>query len=451
MENRASSLEKRFSFLLENREKKSKLRRLTGLGAGMVDFSSNSYLSLSDQPTIRKNYLSLLETYGTTSLQAKSLSLIGSGGSRLLDGNSDFAETLEYTIAEFHGGPAALLFNSGFDANVGLFSSVPQPGDIIVYDELIHASVHDGMRLSRATEKVGFRHNSVFESLEDQTSSTKSLDAVLEHLTSGGAREDVLLGKRNVFVAIEGIYSMDGDTSPLKDIFTCVEARLPRGNGYIIIDEAHSTGVLGDQGRGLVCELGLEDKIFARVHTFGKAMGCSGAAVISSQTTRLYLINYARSLIYTTAMPFLSLASIRIAYEFLSRGYAESLLGHLKELVDYTFQSLLALCANSDTGILRVEKRRSWSPIIPIFTTEPRSLAKYCQEQGFMVRPIVAPTVPLGTERVRVCLHVANTTYQIDGLLEAIKHWVQENSGTFSHASHDERRNLCSLDVKPKL
>lgn len=256
---------------LKDRESRSQLRRLTTPPAENVDFSSNSYLSLSQVPEVRKAYHSLIQNH------ASPPPFLGSGGSRLLDGNSALAETLERDIAAFHGAPAGLLFNSGFDANVGLFSCVPQPGDVIVYDELIHASAHDGMRLSRAGRKIPFRHNTVYK---ETLSGTKSLDVVLSELD-----QKVIDGKKSVFVAVEGVYSMDGDIAPLRQIVDCVKHRLPRGNGYLFVDEAHSTGIFGDSGRGLVSELGLEHDIFARLNTFGKAMSSFGGMPLSPMST----------------------------------------------------------------------------------------------------------------------------------------------------------------------
>ncbi|KAI1639229.1 pyridoxal phosphate-dependent transferase [Biscogniauxia mediterranea] len=258
---------------LAARKSRSQLRSLTSFPASNADFSSNAYLSLSLIPELRRAYLSYLEAHA--SLSSPSPPLLGSGGSRLLDGNSQFVSELEKEIAAFHSAPSGLLFNSGFDANVGLFSCVPQTGDIIVYDELIHASVHDGMKLSRASRKLPFNHNSVID--QPSTSGTiKSLDELLLELSGGEAGREVRDGKINVFIAIEGVYSMDGDVAPLKEIVASVRHRLPRGNGYIIIDEAHSTGIFGKQGRGLACELGVEDDMFIRLHTFGKAMSSSG-------------------------------------------------------------------------------------------------------------------------------------------------------------------------------
>ena len=268
------SLEDKLAARLSSRRSRSLLRQLTTAPDSNIDFSSNSYLSLPLVPEVRQAYLSAIEQYASA---APPVPLFGSGGSRLLDGNTSPAESLERDIADFHNAPAGLLFNSGFDANVGLFSCVPQPGDIIVYDELIHASVHDGMRLSRAGKRLPFKHNCVEETSSDgSVTGLKSLAGVLLEILRGESGEEVKDGKKSVFVAVEGVYSMDGDVAALEELVACVERLLPKGNGHIIVDEAHSTGLFGKQGRGLVCELGLEDRVFARLHTFGKAMGSFG-------------------------------------------------------------------------------------------------------------------------------------------------------------------------------
>lgn len=269
-------LEEKLESRLKDREARSQLRRLSTFPATSVDFSSNSYLSLSSIPELRKAYLDYLEQLA--SAPPTSRSLFGSGGSRLLDGNSTLAETLESEIADFHDAPAGLLFNSGFDANVGLLSCVPQPGDIIVYDELIHASAHDGMRMSRAGQRTAFRHNTILPGDDEipAAGGLQSLSQVLATLTSGDGGREARDGLKTVFVVVEAVYSMDGDVAPLRDIVSCMRQHLPRGNGRLIVDEAHSTGLFGTGGRGLVNELGLEGDVFARLHTFGKAMGSSG-------------------------------------------------------------------------------------------------------------------------------------------------------------------------------
>ncbi|GKT51210.1 putative 8-amino-7-oxononanoate synthase [Colletotrichum spaethianum] len=426
-------LDKVFAALLARRESKNQLRRLTLVPAGSADFSSNAYLSLSTHPDVQRRYLARIKAHLKPSKTPSnvdddgsrdSTALLGSGGSRLLDGNVSLAESLERDIAAFHRAPAGLLFNSGFDANVGLFSCVPQPGDIIVYDELIHASVHDGMKLSRAGKKVAFAHNTVEPT--DAQKWPQSLSEVLSRLTDGDEGRQVREGSKRVFVAVEGVYSMDGDVAPLREVVECVERHLPRGNGLLVVDEAHSTGLLGERGRGLVCELGLEDRVWARIHTFGKALSCSGAVVLCSHVTRSYLINYARSLIYTTAMPFTSLASIQTAYDFIRDGHSDDLLRHLWLLINQTNELLLTLLDRHrpETALMHLASGKPKSPIIPLFTSKPRGLAQYCQQRGFMIRPIVAPTVPVGSERVRICLHAGNTFDELEGLVSAIEGWL---------------------------
>jgi 8-amino-7-oxononanoate synthase len=183
---------------------------------------------------------------------------LASTGSRLLDGNSEYAETLEKDIASFHGAEAGLLTNSGFDANVSIFAFLPSEADIIVYDELIHASVHDGMRQSRAQAQLSFKHNN----LED-------LRKVLEPLSK-------LPASRSIFIAVETVYSMDGDLAPLREIVDLVDVLFHQKNAYLIVDEAHATGCYGPNGSGRVCELGLEKKVPIRLHTFGKALAANG-------------------------------------------------------------------------------------------------------------------------------------------------------------------------------
>lgn len=268
----------------------------------MIDFSSNDFLSLSTSPILRSAYLEELNQHPAFRL--------GSTGSRLLDGNSPYAETLENTIASFHNAEAALLFNSGFDANEGFFACVPQPGDVVIFDEFVHASAREGIKLSRASKSIPFRHCDV-----------EDLRKVIAEVKRGNW--EVREGRRSVFVAVESLYSMDGDLAPLGEIVELVESELG-GNGLLVVDEAHSTGIYGEEGRGVVCEKGLEQRVFARLHTFGKALACNGAAILCSKLTREYLINYARPLIYTTAMSFPSLAAIKVVYSLMREGRTEA-------------------------------------------------------------------------------------------------------------------------------
>ena len=256
----ASTLEKQLTAALRSREARHIRRSLPpSADTVLVDFSSNDYLSLSKSSELRARFL---EKLGSAE------QILGSGGSRLLINGSAHVDLEDRLRVFFDPRPApaqldALLFNSGFDANVGLFACVPQAGDFIVYDEYIHASVHDGMKISRA-RSIPFKHNSIGD-----------LEKILVGLKIGrpGLEEG---GGGSVFIAVESLYSMDGTVSPLDDIVRLAEAVFPRRNAYVSVDEAHSTGVYGLNGRGLVNMLGLQGRVFARLHTFGKALAGTG-------------------------------------------------------------------------------------------------------------------------------------------------------------------------------
>ncbi|CAN9295880.1 unnamed protein product [Alternaria alternata] len=372
-------LQSKLRDLLDRRRTNSTLRNLTLPVLDQTDFSSNDFLSLSTSPELKSSYLQ--------ELQRTSLPL-GSGGSRLLDGNSIYAEQLEQEIACFHGAESGLFFNSGFDANAGFFASVPQPGDVIVYDELVHASVHDGMRLSRAAKVVAFEHNSV-----------SALKQVLLGLLTeqDGVRE----GRCNVFVALESIYSMDGDVCPLKQMVEVVEEVLGHERGYIVMDEAHSTGVLGPE-----------------------------AILLGSETLRHYLINYARPLIYTTFLSYPSLALIRSSYRLLRSGQSVGLQAHLQSLTQHLYTSLSRLQRLSDMAhrVLTIPSACPRSPIFAVQLAKPKVLASFLQSHSMMVRAVVPPTVPVGTARVRICLHAGNTFADLERLVELLGEWCESQA-----------------------
>lgn len=387
------TLESQLEATLLKRRQISKMRRLVVNPTNAIDFSSNDFLGLSHSELFRSSYLTELNNMP---------SILGSTGSRLLDGNSSYCENLEKRIASFHKSPSALIFNSGFDANAGLFSTVPQRGDVILYDELIHASVHEGMRMSRAGKRIPFSHSNV-EDFE------RILLSVIKELPG-----------KNVFVAVESVYSMDGDVAPLNELVQVLKKYWPnKENGYLIVDEAHSTGVYGEYGRGVVSALGLEDEMFARLHTFGKALASNGAAVLGSETLRQYLINYARPLIYSTFMSFNSLASIKCAYDILENGETVPIQKHVHAITQ-RFRETIKL----PTGTLLP----SSSPIQGVVlngNAPVRALAGYLNSKGFIVKPICSPTVPIGQERVRICLHGHNTMGQVDDLVEEIHQFFQ--------------------------
>ncbi|CAE6479570.1 unnamed protein product [Rhizoctonia solani] len=381
----------------------------------LVDFSSNDYLSLASYPPLREHLLATLQA---------APQILGSGGSRLLDGTHSTHFELEQRLAKFfipqprHPPPTALLFNSGFDANVALFSSLPQPGDWIIYDALVHASVHDGMRSSRlaSSRRISFKHSCVRD-LEDKIRYVLNIES------------DKGLGGRKgtVFVALEALYSMDGDLAPLANILKTVEGLIPPERRCVIVDEAHSTGVYGD-GRGLVEQLGLGSRVQVRLHTFGKAMAASGGVVICDSLTREYLINYARSFIFTTAPTVASVIAMGCSFDMVDNGTTQRLAAQLFKISTRFTTSLRARLGSVPPRIMALPPflKSEPTPIVPILTPYPRPLAQHLRERGFLARPITHPTVPKGEERVRVCLHAANTEEEVDGLVDALVEWAEE-------------------------
>lgn len=368
-------LEERMLALL-NRRKTQKAFRTVSKLSHLIDFCSNDYLSLARsnelQKEVKNQYVHPLS---------------GSTGSRLLSGHYDLLDTLEHKLAQFHQGETALIFNSGYNANLGIISTVPRRSDLILYDELIHASIHDGIRLSPA-ESCSFLHNNAKE---------------LERLLTSNTH-------KNIFVIVESIYSMDGDVAPL----VALQKLCKKYQANLIVDEAHSTGIYGPNGAGLCVELGIAKEVFARIHTFGKAIGTHGAAILGSQLLKDYLINYARSLIYTTAPSPHTMQSTLVAYQFLDRKGTEYI-EQLRERILY-FQECIAQ-QNKYTYI------HSNSPIQSIIVPGNEAvttLSDSLQKQGFDVRPIRTPTVPVGKERIRICLHRHNSLQEIEHLIRAI-------------------------------
>jgi len=371
-----SSFEKQLQAILNRREADLSIRQLSNKDH-LVDFCSNDYLGFSRSALLRYRVEEELKRYP--------LHKWGATGSRLISGNSEYIERLESKIANYHNSEISLIFNSGYDANLGLFSSVPQPGDLIIYDELVHASIRDGIKMSRA-EAVSFRHNDI----DDFHSKLK-------------------MNYLNAYVSIESLYSMDGDLAPLKEIaFLCKEH-----GANLIVDEAHATGVLGEKGEGLVQMLDLQKDVFARMHTFGKALGCHGAAVLGSQVLKSFLINYARSFIFTTALPFHSLVSINSAYDILTKQNNKR--HKIKELSD--------LFANN----LEVSEPNAYHPspgpiqsiIIP-GNERAKHVSAQLEAAGFYAKAILYPTVARGSERIRICFHSFNTQAQVKALIDTL-------------------------------
>jgi len=364
---------------LQKREEQNALRKLV-VNEQLIDFCSNDYLGFARNKELLEATQNELATYNN-----QLLTNVGSTGSRLLAGNSVYVENLEKKIATFHNAEAGLIYNSGYDANVGLFSSIGQKGNTIIYDELIHASVHDGIKLSSASAFL-FRHNDV------------------KHL-----EERLKIVQGIIYVAVESVYSMDGDVSCLKEISDLCK----KYNANLIVDEAHATGITSNNGKGVVEALGIEKLVFARVHTFGKAMGCHGAIVLGSNLLRDYLINFSRSFIYTTALPIKSLVAINQSYQLLQK--SQALINQLQENIDFFKNNILL-----NKNIRLIESNSPIQCIVVSGNTEVKQIASKIKNAGFDVRPILNPTVAKGSERLRICIHVFNTKDQIAGLVSVI-------------------------------
>jgi 8-amino-7-oxononanoate synthase len=380
--------------LLDRRQSQDSLRQLRDHSrANLIDFSSNDYLGLArDADFIAEIHSRAqnLPRFGATRL--------GATGSRLLTGENYLAAQLENQIADFHQSEAALIFNSGYDANIGWLPTLARRSDIILYDAAIHASLHDAMQLS-AAERVAFAHNDVADLAQQ-------LAKIHDERKNTASKKDSL-----IFVLTESIYSMDGDLCPLAEIVELCE----QYNAIIFVDEAHATGIIGQKGAGLVQKLGLENKIDFRLHTFGKALGGHGAALLCSHLSRNYFINYARSLIYTTALPFHSLLAAQAAYDYLATPQADAKREALTKNIHFFAQSAAAFSQ------LNICPQPSAIQYIPAQSNaHARQLSATLLQNGIDARPIVAPTVAQGQQRLRICLHAYNTTAEIELLISVV-------------------------------
>ncbi|KAL9121373.1 MAG: hypothetical protein Q9187_002067 [Circinaria calcarea] len=397
-----------------------------------VDFSSNDTLSLGASGALRAEFMRELERHPDIPP--------GAGSSRVMDGNYKYLETVEDEIAQFHGAEAGLITGSGFEANLAIFAAIPRPGDAIVYDELIHASTHDGMQQTQAITRFSFRHNDV-ESFRDAMISVYDSQPLIRQ------------GKRCVIVAVESFYSMDGDICPLTELIQAAKEIFPGGNAQFLVDEAHSTGVIGLKGAGLVCELGLEKEVAIRLHTFGKALSASGgnttkiiisidvnsaiAIILGNKTLKSALINLARPVIYTTAPAFSVVAAARAGYNLMKAGQTKTAQDKVQFLVKHFFKTISSNAIwkeATERGILSVPLSEDWEEqpslthIVPIWTRQRQSywLVFHLQFSGFCAFPVDYPTVPKGQSRVRVAFHANNTEIQVEGLVIAICEWAQE-------------------------
>ncbi|NIF05197.1 aminotransferase class I/II-fold pyridoxal phosphate-dependent enzyme [Chryseobacterium sp. Tr-659] len=363
----------RFQEALDKRKEEGTLRTLKLRGEG-IDFYSNDYLGFAKNEKFQNILLEKVT-------QNPEL-LSGSTGSRLISGNTCLATETERFIAQKHQFPAALLFPSGYNANLALFSTLPSRHDIIIVDEQIHRSVHDACKLSNA-KKLKFKHNDA-----------EDLENILKRQEG------------HCYIAIESLYSMEGDFAPVQEIAAVAQ----KYNASLIVDEAHAFGVFG---YGLIGKYDLQDRVAAVVVTYGKALGAHGAAILCNETMKSYLVNFATPFIYTTSAQDIQWLSIKTGYEFLecSPESAEKLQENIK-----IFRS-----------------RNLWSPSSEISPIQAivipdnqklKALQDALDEYGFLTYAIYSPTVQAGSERLRICLHSFNTEEEISNLTGIIKEFI---------------------------
>lgn len=351
---------------LNERKEQNTFRQLT-LQGDQIDFCSNDYLGIIRNRLLRNR---------PTGLHT------GSGGTRIISGNYRLIEEVEDRIAGYHDAEAAVIFSSGYDANLGILSAVPQKNDSILFDECCHPSVKDGAKVSAAKAST-FRHNDLND-----------------------LREQLKQASGNIFVFTEAIFDIDGSIAPLEEIAQLCN----QFKAHLIVNESHSIGLFGDKGEGLVHDLGLEDAIFARIHGFGNACGCHGAVLLGSEQLKQYLLNFCNQLMHSTTLSEQTVATIWESYKILPQLWQER--AHLNTIIS-TFQD----------AELPFEKLRSSTPIQHLLVPgidEVKQVAEQLRQAGYDVRPVFYPTVPMGEERLRIVLHSFNTRGEVSWLIQAL-------------------------------
>jgi 8-amino-7-oxononanoate synthase len=377
-----NEFEQYFSDQLNQRRANGNYRSLSVYSEG-IDFLSNDYLSWASSKKI--------DTWLKENNAAFDTSMAGSTGSRLMSGNHQSIEALEKEIAALHEAEAALIFNSGYNANLGLIQAISDRNTTLVCDALVHASLLDATRLAHTKNVYKFQHNDL-----------KDLDTKLTNAE----------GKK--VVVVESVYSMDGDAAPLDQIVELCR----KHQAVLVVDEAHALGVCGSRGLGLCNPAQWNDVLLARVYTFGKAMACHGAAVLGSELLRQYLINFARPFIYTTALSPHAVACIEAAYKLLSKSDVER---------SSLQQNIAAFRVSAEKhGVCLINSFSAIQCLIVGTNQRTKRIADGLNEAGFLCKAILHPTVPEGTERIRFCLQANHDARDYGILFEKLK-GINEN------------------------
>ncbi|KAI0429153.1 8-amino-7-oxononanoate synthase [Xylaria sp. FL1042] len=382
----------------------------------VLDFTTSDFLSLSRSGRIREAFLEELASCGDFRLSAS--------GSRTQYGNYDYILEVEREVAEFHNAETAWICHSGFIANVAVLEAIALPGDAIVWDELSHASTGLGLKVSVAAHNISFKHNSP-DSLRDVLTSLKNSDVAFA------------TGAKSILICVESVYSMEGDICPLKELVAVVKELFPAGNAQFIIDEAHSSGVLGPKGAGLVQLLGLEKEIAVRIHMCSKALGSTGGVILCNKTVRGALFQYSRVLTFSGAPSVPMVASIRAGYRLLKAGQTQKEQDHIQEIVMYFFQTILADSTWEDAmdgGLLSVPLAEDWearpfhSHVVPIKvrTGDEHILFLHLSMANINAYGVSYPTVPKGTALIRLVFHAHNTRDDVNRLVSVVGKWATE-------------------------
>ncbi|PYH43605.1 aminotransferase class I/II-fold pyridoxal phosphate-dependent enzyme [Aspergillus saccharolyticus JOP 1030-1] len=380
---------------------------------GTIDFGSNDTLSLSSSGMLSQAFLQQLEMHPHFT--------IGASTTRVFEGTRQYLADLERDLAAFYQAEDAMIFNSGYDANVAVWFVISQPGDIVVFDELMHACARQGIRNGRA-KALPFMHND-----------TASLQHYLNYARA--QNPGIAEGNNVIFICFESVYSMDGDEAPIHEIVRVASESLPLGNYVLVVDEAHSHGLVGPNGAGLVRHHGLEKDFTIRVQTYSKALGSSGGVVLCNNTIKQILLNYSKNVIFTTAPSFVSVAAMRAGYEILASEDGEKRRARLQHNIGYTYWTLTdhpRWQEVKDRGIIRLPTERGWqsrvfkSAIFGLITQpgKARYLAESLQQAGFWVNAVEFPIVPKELGRVRLMIHADNTAEQIDTVVQMIMRWA---------------------------
>jgi len=386
---------------------------------------------MTTDPVFRKRYLDAL---------AATPQILGSTGSRLLSGATPAHDALERRIAHHMGSQDALLFHTGWEGNVCFFGTVPQKHDWIIYDELMHASFYSGLAISKTPPKqrIRMRHNSV-----------ASLTKALRHIVAQGGLNTTKDGlKPTIFLVCESIYSMDGDFAPLPAFIDTMDAYIPKDQQCNFVDEAHSTAMYGEGGRGICWALGPEyrNRVHVRLMTFGKAVGTAGSALLLTSMVKLYITNFAWSVIFSTAPPHSLLVAVRESWDMLASPEGDAKRQEMYDNIAY-FNSLVdRVLSIAPANVLRRPEVDGFAPfpaeaatqlpehppsaVVALCTPDPDALYEFALERGFILSSIIPPAVPPGQERIRICLRAGMEKRHMDRLAQILVEYIQSKVQT---------------------